>query len=162
MIRSKRVAAVVLMLGLSGGTCDNKSAATKPAGPQPQQLPMITLTLGGRPFQLQVADNEGEHQIGLMYRDSMPADHGMLFVFPDERQREFWMKNTRIPLDIIYLDRRGQVVSVKPMKPFDLTGVPSDRPARFAVELNHGIAKQINVQVGDRIDLPPHLTEPPR
>jgi uncharacterized membrane protein (UPF0127 family) len=164
MIRFLKVVLVLLMLGLSGGTCDENvtTPTTKPAGPQPQSLPTITLTLGGRPFRIQVADSEGEHQIGLMYRDSMPADHGMIFIFPDERLREFWMKNTRIPLDIIYLDRRGQIVSIKQMKPYDLTGVPSDRPARFAIELNQGIARQINLKVGDRIEIPAHLTEPTR
>jgi uncharacterized membrane protein (UPF0127 family) len=155
MSRSKRAAVVMLMLSLGGGTCEKSS---KPAGPQPQQLATTTITLGGRPFVLQVADDEPEQATGLMYRDSMPADHGMIFIFPDERHRGFWMKNTRIPLDIVYLDSKGQIVSIKAMRPYDLTNVPSDRPARFAIELNHGTAKAINLRVGDRIEIPTELT----
>ena len=68
----------------------------------------------------------------------MPADHGMIFVFRDESPRAFWMKNTLIPLDILYLDATGRVVSVKQMKPHDLTRVPSDGPAMYAIELNAG------------------------
>jgi uncharacterized membrane protein (UPF0127 family) len=154
--RPKPTATLLLLLSLSGATCES---TTKPSGPQPQQLSTVKLTLNNRAFTLQVADDENEQQMGLMYRDSMPGDHGMIFVFPWEEQRSFWMKNTRIPLDIIYLDKHATIVSIKQMKPFDLSGVPSDKPAQYAIELNEGMAKAIGLKVGDKIDLPAEITQ---
>jgi uncharacterized membrane protein (UPF0127 family) len=85
----------------------------------------------------------------------MPAGHGMLFVFPDETVRSFWMKNTYLPLDIIYADAAGRVVSVKPMNPLNLEGVSSEKPAKYAIELNRGAAASTGVAVGDVIAVPP-------
>ena len=89
-----------------------------------------------------------------MFRASMPADHGMLFVFQRPEFREFWMKNTRIPLDILYLDATGQVVSVRRMAPYDETGVPSGAKAQYAIELNQGTAARVGARVGDRLAVP--------
>src|SRR3954466_2735649 len=103
------------LLLLVGADCDGGKA--KPHAPPPTaQRP-----LGGKTFPLEVADTDANRQYGLMRRDSMPADHGMIFVFGDERERGFWMKNTRIPLDIVYVNAAGKVVSVKQMKPYDLS-----------------------------------------
>src|SRR5689334_1764943 len=68
--------------------------------PRPQSLRTVKMTLGSGTFVIEVADTDAEQEIGLMYRDSMPADHGMIFWFRDEEVRSFWMKNTHIPLDI--------------------------------------------------------------
>jgi uncharacterized membrane protein (UPF0127 family) len=84
----------------------------------------------------------------------MPADHGMIFVFPDTEPRSFWMKDTRIPLDILYLDPDGVVVSIRQMKPYDLSGVHSDKPAKYAIELNKGAAERAGVKVGDKLEIP--------
>jgi uncharacterized membrane protein (UPF0127 family) len=139
--------------------CGRQSASSTvtPAPPQgkPQSLPDMGMFIGKQKFLIEVAVSEEQQGIGLMYRDSMPSDHGMIFVFPDEEPREFWMKNTRIPLDILYLDREGRVVSIKQMKPFDLTGVPSDYPAMYAIELNEGGAAAAGVKVGDIVKVPP-------
>jgi uncharacterized membrane protein (UPF0127 family) len=85
----------------------------------------------------------------------------MLFVFPDEIAREFWMKNTRIPLDILFLDGNGKVVSSKSMKPYDLNTTPSDGPAKYAIEVNHGAAASSGVAVGDRLNIPLPAQAPP-
>jgi uncharacterized membrane protein (UPF0127 family) len=145
---------LLLVTGL--GACDRVSA-TAPAGPKPTTLPTRKIEIAGRAFELELALDAASQQAGLMHRESMPADHGMLFVFPDEEEREFWMKNTRIPLDIIYLDSSGKVVSIRPMKPLDLTGVPSGRPAKYAIELNQGMAKAIGLEVGHTISIPAEI-----
>jgi uncharacterized protein len=90
----------------------------------------------------------------------MPADRGMLFVFEDERERSFWMKNTHIPLDIVYADANGKVVSVKPMKPMDESPVPSDGAAKYAVEINQGAAKRAGVKAGDVLIIPAEIRQP--
>ena len=120
----------------------------------------VEIKLGKNLFHLEVADTPKKQQLGLMHRKSMPADHGMLFVFPDERERFFWMKNTHIPLDIVYADASGKVVSVKPMRPEDENSVPSDGPAKYAVEINQGEAQRAGVKPGDVLDIPEEVRDP--
>ena len=73
--------------------------------------------LKGQKFTVEVADTPDKQQLGLMFRESMPRDHGMLFVFSGETMRSFWMKNTKIPLDIIYFDKDLELVSVSNARP---------------------------------------------
>jgi uncharacterized membrane protein (UPF0127 family) len=113
------------------------------------------MRIGNDKFTLEVADDDASRETGLMNRDSMGARHGMLFVFDREQPLNFWMKDTRIPLDILFLDERGKVVSIKTMKPFDLTPVTSDGMAKYAIELNAGAAREVNVGVGDALTIPP-------
>lgn len=117
-------------------------------------LPTVPVRIGSKTFTLEVADSTQTRTYGLMRRDSMPDDHGMLFVFGRQEPLSFWMKNTRIPLDIIYVDAAGRVVSVKQMKPYDLNGTPSDGPAQYAIELNQGAATAAGVQPGMTVNLP--------
>jgi uncharacterized membrane protein (UPF0127 family) len=140
------------ILDLSG--CSGAQNASAQTDPRAQSLPTVSMDIGNRKFTIEVAMTDEQQQTGLMYRDSMPADHGMIFVFPDEEERSFWMKNTRIPLDIAYLDKNGKVVSIKSMKPFDLTGIDSDGPAKYAIELNVNVAKQIGLKAGDIVKIP--------
>jgi len=114
----------------------------------------VQMKIGNRSFTLEVADTDTTCHTGLMNRDSMPADHGMIFVFEQEDLLKFWMKNTRIPLDILYLDKSGRVVSVHQMKPFDKTEIPSDGPAMYAIELNKDTAAKVGVKAGDVLTLP--------
>ncbi|MEN0060991.1 MAG: DUF192 domain-containing protein [Myxococcota bacterium] len=84
-----------------------------------------------------VADNESRAQ-GLMHRKSMDENRGMLFIYPDEAVRQFWMKNTHIPLSIAFANRKGKIVTISDMEPFDLTRTSSFVPAKYAVETNVG------------------------
>jgi uncharacterized membrane protein (UPF0127 family) len=120
-------------------------------------LPEIRLIIAGRMFNIEVADEDHEREQGLMYRKSMPADHGMIFAWGFEEYRGFWMANTQIPLDLIYLDGQGRVISIHRLRPYDRTSVRSPRPARYALELNAGIAQQLNLKLGDSITLPDSL-----
>jgi len=90
----------------------------------------------------------------------MPADHGMIFVFSDEAPRGFWMKNTRIPLDILYIATDGKIVSLKTMRPYDLSQIPSDGPAKYAIELNAGMIQKTGVKVGEILQIPAEAREP--
>jgi uncharacterized membrane protein (UPF0127 family) len=126
--------------------------------PKPQSgLATITVPIGNKTFTLEVADDDDKRQIGLMFRDSMPADHGMIFVFKDEKHRGFWMKNTRIPLDIIYVAADKRVASIHAMQPFDLTPVESAGPAMYAIELNVDTARATGVKAGDKLEIPSEL-----
>ena len=102
---------------------------------------------------IEIADNDYERSTGLMYRESMEEDQGMLFIYPSEAPRSFYMKNTYIPLDIIFYDKDTTVVSFqKNAKPRDETSLPSNAPAQFILELNAGKVDQWNIEVGDKMD----------
>jgi uncharacterized membrane protein (UPF0127 family) len=113
--------------------------------------------LGGEWFSVELATTPEEQQLGLMFRDEMADDHGMLFIFPTESWRSFWMKNTRIPLDIFYFDAELKLVSVSentpPCRTRNCPSYPSTRPARYVLELNAGKAQQLGVQPGDVLEL---------
>jgi uncharacterized membrane protein (UPF0127 family) len=133
------------------------SAGCRDGGAAPPQtgLRTVSMTIGGKPFTLEVADDDRSREIGLMNRDSMPADHGMIFPFAREEPRGFWMKNTRIPLDILYLDSSGRVVSVHTMAPYDLRTTNSAGPAKYVIELNAGVAAKLGIKAGDKLEVPP-------
>jgi uncharacterized membrane protein (UPF0127 family) len=102
---------------------------------------------------IEIADNEYETQTGLMYRNKLETSHGMLFIFPNVDTRSFYMKNTRIPLDIIYIDEDKTIVSFqKNVKPFDETALPSDAPAKYVLEINGGLSDIWELAVGDKIE----------
>mgnify|MGYP001162360192 FL=1 len=101
---------------------------------------------------IEIADDDYQTQTGLMYRHSMPANQAMLFVFPDEQRRSFYMKNTEIPLDIIYIDSEKKVVSIqKNAKPMDETSLPSEAASQYVLEVNAGLAEAWKLAKGDRI-----------
>lgn len=101
---------------------------------------------------IEIADNDYETQTGLMYRTRLETNHGMLFIFPDTDFRSFYMKNTKIPLDIIYIDEDKTIVSIqKNAKPFDETALPSEAPAKFVLEINGGLSDEWQLEIGNRI-----------
>ena len=135
-------------------------AAPEKAGAEPgaisplEDLQIVTRT-GTHSFKVEIADDEAERQNGLMNRPSMGPDRGMLFEFEDERDRAFWMHNTYIPLDIIYIDRTGKIVSIAAnATPFSDTPIPSMGAANGVLELNGGRAAALGIQVGDTVKHP--------
>ena len=113
--------------------------------------------LKGERFSVELATTSKEQSLGLMFRESMPDDHGMLFIFSIEDRRSFWMKNTRIPLDIFYFDKELRLVSVaenaKPCRTERCRGYASDGPAMYVLELNGGKAAELGVAAGDVLEL---------
>jgi len=109
--------------------------------------------LKGKTFSVELATEPKQHALGLMFRDSMDEDHGMLFIFPTSATRSFWMKNTRIPLDILYFDQDLRLVSVvqnaKPCRTQQCPTYSSSGPARYVLELNAGKAAELAVEPGD-------------
>ena len=101
---------------------------------------------------VELADNEAEREQGLMYRESMDENAGMLFLMDSEEIQSFWMKNTIIPLDIIYVDSDRYIVSIhKNCKPYSLDNIRSLKPALYVVEVNAGYCERHSVTVGDII-----------
>lgn len=103
-------------------------------------------------FDIEIAETEYETQTGLMYRDSMSENQGMLFIFNDVAMHSFYMKNTHISLDIIYIDENLKIASFqKNAKPFDETGLSSGIPIKYVLEINGGLSDKIGLAVGDSI-----------
>jgi uncharacterized protein len=114
-------------------------------------LPRAEIEIAAQSVKVEVADDPDERALGLMYRDSLGADAGMLFVYSDEAPRSFWMKNTRIPLSIAFISADGHVVRLADMQPLDRSSVPSGKPASYALEMNQGWFTAHGVQVGDAV-----------
>jgi uncharacterized membrane protein (UPF0127 family) len=103
---------------------------------------------------VEIAATPRAREIGLMYRDALATDSGMLFVFPKKSPQSFWMRNTRIPLDIVYLDDDGRIVRIhRKTEPFTDTPRPSGAPVRFVLEVDGGYMEQHGVGEGDRVEL---------
>ena len=113
--------------------------------------------LKGKRFTVEVAESREKQALGLMFRDAMPDDHGMVFIFPVEGMRSFWMKNTKIPLDIFYFDEDLRLVNVSentpPCRSSRCPGYPSTGPAKYVLELNSGMAAELGAKPGDLLEL---------
>ncbi|NBB92937.1 MAG: DUF192 domain-containing protein [Gammaproteobacteria bacterium] len=113
----------------------------------------------GQRFGVEIADDDATRAQGLMFRDELAEDRGMLFIFPDQRPRSFWMKNTRIPLDILYIDRDFEIVSISADTPpcrsrsGRCPGYPSAGPAQYVLEINGGLAARYGIEAGDRVEV---------
>ena len=112
--------------------------------------------LSGQRYSVEIADDDAERARGLMFRDEMAADHGMLFIHDYEQPQSYWMKNTRIPLDILYFDNNRRLVSQQRDVPPCALGdgcppYPSNAPARYVLELNAGEAARL--KLGDGAEL---------
>ncbi|MCM4169577.1 hypothetical protein KCTC52924_00358 [Arenibacter antarcticus] len=101
---------------------------------------------------IEIADNEYETATGLMYRSSMEAKQAMLFIFEDVAMRSFYMKNTEIALDILYIDDNKKIVSFqKNAQPFNESGLSSKVPAKYVLEINAGMSDKWKLAIGDSI-----------
>ena len=163
--RSLVLAAVLLgaSLGASACTAREGTAAAAPAGKVDINAPHATSpdfvteplwieTAAGRiDYRVEIADDDAERQHGLMFRTSMPDGHGMLFIFPQARPQAFWMRNTYMPLDIIYIGEDGRIVSIVQGRPFDESPLPSGVPAIGVLEIYAGKAAEQGIRVGDRV-----------
>lgn len=104
-------------------------------------------------IEIEVAETEERRRLGLMFRQSMEENQGMLFIFPNEELQSFWMKNTVISLDIIYINSKKQIVKIhKKAVPFDERGLPSGMPSKFVIEVNGGFCEKFGIKEGDYID----------
>ncbi|UES57643.1 DUF192 domain-containing protein [Roseibium aggregatum] len=106
-------------------------------------------------FKAEVAATDRQRSMGLMFRKEMPAERGMLFLFEGEGDRYFWMKNTPLPLDIIFIDAKGSIVSIADnTTPFSEDVIPSLGPAKYVFEINAGLAEKLDISAGDKVSSP--------
>jgi len=103
------------------------------------------------PLNIEVPDSETDFRLGLMFRESLEKDSGMLFIFDSVEQQSFHMKNTKIPLDIAFIKEDGTVDSIKELKPHNPLPVYSFGEIKYALEVNRGWFEEHNVRIGDKI-----------
>ena len=101
---------------------------------------------------IQIADNDFDRELGLMFRKSMEENQGMLFIFPQETIQNFWMRNTFIPLDMIYINSKDEIVTIRNAdKTLSDQTYSSTAPAQYVLEVNLGFANKFNIKVGDKM-----------
>ena len=114
----------------------------------------IEVVIGGKSFRIEVARTDEQKREGLMNRKSLGQREGMIFVYETDQHLAFWMKNTTIPLTLVFLSKEGQITQIEQLKPLSLKSVVSERAVRYGLELPAGVLEELGVGVGDRVILP--------
>ena len=128
---------------------------TETIGFNNNEIEKFEIKVGEKKLLLELATTSEKRGKGLMFRDALQPGEGMIFVFESPQPMRFWMKNTRIPLDIGYFSSDGRLKELHRGKPFDLSGMPSrSNSLQFVIELNAGEYKKLGIRIGDKIDLP--------
>ena len=120
----------------------------------PKRNKTALIDVGGHDLSVELAITPEEQMTGLMNRDALGSDDGMLFVFPQEQILSFWMKNTAIPLSIAYIKTDGRIVQIDSMKPYSLDSHPSHEKVKYALEMNEGWFAKHGVNAGDLVRIP--------
>lgn len=116
-----------------------------------EKVTVVTAS-GAAEFQAEIAETSSQRRTGLMFRRHLAPDRAMLFDFGDERQVSMWMKNTYIPLDMIFIGADGKVRGVRSAKPHSTDIITIDAPAKAVLEVVAGTAKRIGLAPGDRVN----------
>ncbi len=143
---------VALALSLLAPLACSSSPSGVPAGPREARVVLETPSGRSFPVRVEVARTPAALERGLMFRRSLGTDEGMLFVFPDERDHQFWMKDTLIPLDMIFIGAGGAVVGVvERAEPLTTSTRGVGRRSRYVLEVNGGWSAERGVRSGDRV-----------
>ena len=150
------IAAVVVIVGALGFYLGAPQLSADQAMRLPvDPVPLVAETAGGqRSFTIEIADDQSERSAGLMFRQSMDDDHGMLFVFPETQEVGFWMKNTPMPLDLIFIGPDGKIRGILPGEPLSEALISPGKPVRFVLELKRGTAEKAGIKDGDLVRHP--------
>lgn len=130
--------------------------APRVAEPQFVQEGMLSFTKADgdtiKTITIEIADNTDERIQGMMYRSGMAEDQGMLFIFEREEEQSFWMKNTRISLDILYVNSQMEIITIyRHTQPYSESPIPSFKPAQYVVEVKAGFCDAFGIEEGDRV-----------
>jgi len=145
-MRAIGLAAIVFVAGCA------LPAAQTPASASAQDTIEIVTSSGVHAFSVELATNDAERARGLMYRKSLPEGHGMLFDFQTDQPVQFWMRNTYIPLDMIFIQGNGRILRIaENTTPLSDALVPSGGPIRGVLEVIAGTARKFHIAAGDRV-----------
>lgn len=148
----KKLLSALIGLGLMAFTaCAHAQAPKNPEGPTD---PLQIVSTGGKThaFKVEMADTPAETEMGLMYRASMPKDHGMIFEFRPAREVSMWMKNCLFPQDMLFLDDDGTVLGIaENARPGSERLITPGFPIASVLELNGGLVKELGIKPGDKV-----------
>lgn len=119
---------------------------------QPRSFPVISLSTGIYVIQAEVAAKESEREQGLMFREKLGPNQGMLFLFDAPAGICMWMKNTLIPLSVAFIDEKGKIINIEEMQPQTTTSHCANKPARYALEMNKDWFSRKNIKAGRSIE----------
>lgn len=150
------MAAVLLSLSVLASCTERRPPASGPSATPavlpPPALVVFETSRGEVPIRVEVVDTERARNLGLMHRRSLPPDQGMLFLFPEERVHSFWMRDTPVALDMIFIDGRREVVGVvENATPFTDTPRLVWKPSRYVVEVNAHLARVSGIREGTKV-----------
>jgi uncharacterized protein len=144
---------LVALMGVAVACASVAQAQEGQQGLPVEPLKIVTHDGKAHPFRVEVADTDATREEGLMFRKSLAADAGMLFDFKTPQEVAFWMKNTLIPLDMLFIDQRGVVVNIKAnATPLSEAAIPSGAPVLGVLEIRGGRAGELGVHVGDKVE----------
>lgn len=142
-IRALAAAAAIVVVSLPLAACSDETRLT------------IHSATGDHTFNIEIVDTPESRAQGLMYRQELAPDAGMLFDFLDDREVSFWMRNTFIPLDMIFITGEGVVRNIHVnARPHDPTGIPSEGPVQFVLEIPGGRSVELGIEPGDTVSHP--------
>jgi uncharacterized membrane protein (UPF0127 family) len=121
--------------------------------PQPQSLQEVTIEVKGKKLSVEAALTPNERAKGLMFRDSMPADHGMIFVYGKPQKMSFYMLNCRYPLDIAFIAEDGTIRQIGQMEPREEMPTRSQDEVKYALEMNKGWFERNRIGIGDKLKI---------
>ena len=121
---------------------------------EPKRNKILPINVAGIGLEVELATTFEEQSLGLMYRDKLEENGGMLFVYPRENFLSFWMKDTRMPLSIAFIKADGRIIQIESMKPYSLDTHVSKEKAKYALEMNEGWFRIHNVREGDTVKMP--------
>jgi uncharacterized membrane protein (UPF0127 family) len=113
---------------------------------------VVTLKINGTPLQVELATTPADHSQGLMHRESLPENRGVLFCYGTDERLSFWMKNTSIPLSIAFISRDGTIKQISDLEPYDESPVSCSSRCRWALEVNRGWFHRNSINVGDAVN----------
>ena len=157
-IINRKFGCLIATLTLAGGLALTQTVAAQNGAPQPP-LPEISIQAGMHIIRAEVADTPETQEMGLMYRQSLSLNAGMLFVFRQARAHCFWMKNTPLPLSIAFIADDGSIVNIADMEPLDETSHCAERPVRYALEMDQGWFSAKGLKAGTRLQSPGFFIE---
>lgn len=147
-VRVEILQTLIILLALSA--CGKNNQAARSGSTETARAATLpTITIDDVKLFVEIVQNPDERALGLMNRDHLPENRGMLFVFQVSQPLSFWMRNTFIPLDIAFIDEAGKIVDIQTMEPLDESkNYVSSAPAQYALEVNKGWFSRNNLKVG--------------
>lgn len=144
-IAKSALAALFVLVTLIAGACAQQTFSVS-------ELRIVTASGETHRFSVELALSASQRQQGLMYREKLAADHGMLFDFGKDEEVLMWMKNTLIPLDMIFLNKEGVITHINEnATPLSQVIISSQGPVRFVLEVGGGVTRQLGIAKGDRV-----------